>query len=93
MSTVGIKELKDRLTHYLRQTKRGEEVVVTERGKPVAVIRRIQEAEPTTSLEVRLARLADQGLVTLPTAKTSKKLAKVRIAGRPLSKAILDDRR
>ena len=30
MSTVGVKELKDRLTHYLRQTKRGEEVVVTE---------------------------------------------------------------
>jgi antitoxin (DNA-binding transcriptional repressor) of toxin-antitoxin stability system len=57
------------LTHYLRQSKRGEEVVVTERGKPIAVIQPIRTAEPTVSLDVRLARLADQGLITLPGAK------------------------
>ena len=38
MSTVGVKELKDRLTQYLRRTKQGEEVVVTERGKPIAIL-------------------------------------------------------
>ncbi len=92
MSTVGVKALKDRLTHYLRQSKRGEDVVVTERGKPIAVIRPIRAAEPTGSLDVRLARLADQGLITLPVAKPSKR-RKIRIAGRPLSKTILDDRR
>lgn len=92
MSTVGVKALKDRLTHYLRQSKRGEEVVVTERGKPIAVIQPIRAAEPTVSLDVRLARLADQGLITLPGAKASRK-RKIRIAGRPLSKTILDDRR
>ncbi len=93
MSTVGVKALKDRLTHYLRQSKRGEEVVVTERGKPIAVIQPIQAAEPAVSLDARLARLADQGLVTLPVAKASKKVRKIRIAGRQLSKTILDDRR
>lgn len=93
MSTVGVKALKDRLTHYLRQSKRGEEVVVTERGKPIAVIQPIRSAEPAVSLDARLARLADQGLITLPVAKTAKKLRKVRIAGRPLSKTILDERR
>ena len=92
MSTVGVKALKDRLTHYLRQSKRGEEVVVTERGKPIAVIQPIRAAESTVSLDVRLARLADQGLITLPVAKASRK-RKIRIAGRPLSKTILDDRR
>jgi len=93
MGTVGIKELKDRLTHYLRQSKRGEEVVVTERGKPIAVIQPIQAVEPAVSLDVRLARLANQGLLTLPVAKASKRVRKIKIAGRPLSKSILDDRR
>jgi len=93
MSTVGVKALKDRLTHYLRQSKRGEAVVVTERGKPIAVIQPIRAARPTVSLDVRLARLADQGLITLPVAKFSKQVRTIRIAGRPLSKAILDDRR
>jgi prevent-host-death family protein len=93
MSTVGVKALKDRLTHYLRQSKRGEEVVVTERGRPIAVIHPIRAAEPAVRLDARLARLADQGLITLPVAKTSKKVRKIRIAGRPLSRTILDERR
>jgi len=35
---VGIRELKNRLTHYISLIKRGEEVVVTERGSPVAIL-------------------------------------------------------
>ena len=46
MSTVGIKELKNRLTHYLRQTKQGEEVIVTERGKPIALLQPIRSSAP-----------------------------------------------
>ncbi len=30
MSSVGVRELKNRLTEYLRRTKGGEEVIVTE---------------------------------------------------------------
>ncbi len=29
MSTVGVRELENRLTRYLRQRKQGEEIVVT----------------------------------------------------------------
>lgn len=35
VSTVGVKELKNCLTQYLRRTKQGEEVIVTERGNPI----------------------------------------------------------
>lgn len=35
---VGIRELKQRLSHYLDQVEAGEEVVVTERGRPKARI-------------------------------------------------------
>lgn len=38
MSTVGIRELKNRLSSYLKEVKRGEAVTVTDRGKAVAYI-------------------------------------------------------
>ena len=57
------------------------------------MIQPLQQAEPTASLEVRLARLADQGFLTLPLTRPSRRVRKIKVAGRPLSKAILDDRR
>ena len=93
MSTVGIKELKNRLTQYLRKTKQGEEVVVTERGKPIALIQSIQSAHKPESREARLAKLAALGLITLPTQKPLKKVRLARVSGVPISKTILEDRR
>jgi len=51
MSAVGVKELKNRLTHYLRRTKAGEEVIVTERGKPIALLQPISPPRTFRSLE------------------------------------------
>lgn len=93
MSTVGVKELKNRLTQYLRRTKEGEEIVVTKRGKPIAVIQPIQSAAPVVTLQARLAKLAAQGLVALPTHKPLKKVRMVKVSGPPISRAILEDRR
>ena len=92
MSTVGVKELKNRLTQYLRRTKQGEEVVVTERGRPIAVIQPIQAARQPESLEARLAVLAARGLVTLPAGRPRGRMRRVRVKGRPLSRTILEDR-
>ena len=36
METAAVAELKSHLSHYLRQVKGGREVVVTERGRPIA---------------------------------------------------------
>ncbi|MEW6324883.1 MAG: type II toxin-antitoxin system prevent-host-death family antitoxin [Nitrospirota bacterium] len=93
MSTVGIKELKNRLTQYIRRTRKGEEIVVTERGKAVALIQPITSAERVVSLEGKLARLAAHGLVTLPTRKPLRKVRPVKISGVPISKIIVEDRR
>ncbi len=93
MSTVGVKDLKNRLTYYLRRAKQGEEVIVTERSKPIALIQSIQSAEPVVSLEARLAKMAAQGLVTLPTRKPLKKVRLAKISGSPISQAIRQDRR
>ncbi len=93
MSTVGVKELKNRLTTYLRRTKEGEEVIVTERGRPIALLQPIQGAEQAVGREARLARLAALGLVTLPTRKLLKRVQVIRVSGPPVSAAILEDRR
>ncbi len=93
MAAVGIKELKNRLTLYLRRVKQGEEVVVTERGRPVALIQRLQSAERPVSLEARLARLAARGVVTLPTRRPARNIRPAKVAGRPLSRLVLEDRR
>ncbi len=93
MSTVGVKELKNQLTRYLRRTKHGEEIIITERGRPIGVIQPIQSEGKSASLETRLARLAAQGFVTLPTRKPVKRMRLAKISGPPISKSILQDRR
>lgn len=93
MSTVGVRELKNRLTQYLRRTKQGEEIVVTDRGKPIALLQPIREAGHPVSQEARLAKLAAQGFLTLPTHKPLKRVRLAKVSGPPLSGVILEDRR
>jgi prevent-host-death family protein len=93
MSTVGIKELKNRLTHYLRQVKMGEEIVVTERERPIALLQRIDAAEEPVSIEARLAKAASEGWLTLP--RGSRKLSrirKVKVRGVSAAKTISQER-
>ena len=93
MGAVGVRELKNRLTYYLRRARKGEEVIVTERGRPVAVLRSLQHLDRASALETRLARLAALGIVTLPTRKGFGHTRPLRISGPPVSRAILEDRR
>ncbi len=58
-TSVGIRELKARLSAYLRQVKEGATLVITERGEPIA---RIVPLQP--SLEERMEELARAGLVS-----------------------------
>lgn len=55
---VGIRELRENLSSYLARVKGGDEVVVTERGHPVA---RLVAPE---SHDEHIARLIRQGTVT-----------------------------
>ena len=57
-TTVGTRELKNRLSQYLRRVKAGETVIITERGKPVGQIMPIQ-----SDLNSRLKKLAEAGVV------------------------------
>lgn len=57
-TSVSIRELKSRLSHYLRLTKAGDSVVITERGTPIG---RIVPTSATT--EERIAAMVQAGLV------------------------------
>jgi prevent-host-death family protein len=57
-TTVGIRELKARLSTYLQQVKAGSTVVITDRGKPVG---RIIPIKP--SVDEQMQELLQTGLV------------------------------
>ena len=54
MDRVGVRELRQNLSVYLRRVRRGEALEVTERGQPVAVL------QPIASFDDVFTRLAAQ---------------------------------
>jgi antitoxin (DNA-binding transcriptional repressor) of toxin-antitoxin stability system len=65
MKTVGVRELKNRLSEYLRHVRSGEGVLVTDRGEVVAELTLPGQATTDASVPPGLAALAKKGLVTL----------------------------
>jgi prevent-host-death family protein len=55
---VGVRELKARLSEYLREVKSGKVVTITEHGKPIGRI--IPEGQ---SIDKKLQRLIETGLI------------------------------
>ncbi len=55
---VGVRDLKSRLSEYLRQVKRGNTVIITEHGHPVGRLLPIEQ-----SLDERLKALQNAGMV------------------------------
>lgn len=73
MTRVGIARLKARLSHYLEIARHGDEVVITDRGRPVAKLVPLGGAERAQSRRVRLARA---GLLMLGTGRLRPALRK-----------------
>ena len=59
MMEVGVREFRDHLRKYLQRAAKGDEVVVTDRGRPLARI--VSAAMPS-----RLERLIAEGVITPP---------------------------
>lgn len=62
-TTVGIAELRQNLSRYLRRVEAGERLLVTDRNRPVA------ELGPPPSTGAALDRLIAEGLVSRPTRR------------------------
>jgi len=59
MKAVGIRELRNKLSEYLRMVRRGEEILVTDRGTVVAAIRQPGSAQPDTPYPALLTAAAE----------------------------------
>jgi prevent-host-death family protein len=60
MNTVGVAELRQNLSRFLRRVERGERLIVTDRNRPVA------ELGPPPSTGAALDRLIVEGRIARP---------------------------
>lgn len=85
MITVGVRDLKNSLTRYLRFVERGESVLITNRSQPVAVLTKPDRHSPLVP--------GGRKAVARQRLRTFKPFTPVRIKGKPVSRLIIEDRR
>jgi prevent-host-death family protein len=95
MKKAGVRELKVRLSQYLRDVKQGENILVTERGKAIAQIVPLNSAEKGEDVHSVLFQLAKNGHVLLPQqwGKPIRHPRRMRIKGTQFSDAVIENRR
>jgi len=86
MIAVGVRELKAKLSNYIGIARGGEEVVVTARGREVAVL------VPVTKERMAMKRLSDRGEARMPGGKP-KGARGVKVKGKTVASTILESRR
>ena len=84
--TTSVVQLKARLSEYLRLVKAGGQLLVTERGVPIARVVPLDEAERKSTRRLRLARA---GLVK-PGRGRVPKLLQTAPAGEAVGAGVLD---
>jgi prevent-host-death family protein len=92
MRTVGSRELKNRLGRYLALVGKGETIIVTDRGKPVArLLPPNPQQEDADGLEEILQKMEAEGHLRRGT-RPFKRFKPIRVKGKPMSQMILEDR-
>lgn len=92
MNTAGIKDIKNNLSRYLAQVKAGEEIVITERGKPIARI--IKENEKNHKIRQALGPLIMKNMVSMPVQPINRQApARIKNTGKLTSEMVMEDRR
>ena len=69
---LGIREIKTNLSSLLKMVKEGQEVIITDRGKPIGKI--IPFPSKDLSLQNRIERLEKQGLLDPSSKKGGRRL-------------------
>ena len=86
MAEAGVRDLRDHLSRYLERVKAGEELTVTDRGRPIA---RLVPVGGTNTFD----RLIADGLV-VPAASRRRARPKTRVSATgPVSDLVAEQRR
>jgi prevent-host-death family protein len=89
MIAVGIKELKNKLSHYLREIKKGEKIAITEREKIIATITPVERVGDDS----KLLSLVKEGFALWKGGKPTGSRHPVKVKGKTVSEIVLEDRR
>jgi len=86
--TVGIRQLKEQLSHFIEQVRTGATVLITDRGKPVGRI-----VPVTPSLDDRLQQLAQAHLLSWSGRRLGPATPVVHVRnGKTVAELLLEDR-
>lgn len=72
MKSVGLRELKNRLSEYVREVRSGESVLVTDRGEVVAELIPPSQGAGERGVPSELVALARRGQLTLGAANNAR---------------------
>jgi len=87
-AVVSVRELKSRLSHYLKLARGGESVVITDRGVPVGRLVPIEQ-----DLEGRVAALRAARLLQWSGRRLAPRQPAVRMpAGKSVAQLLIEDR-
>jgi prevent-host-death family protein len=92
MKTAAVSEIKARLSEYLTQVKAGMEILITDRGKPVA---RLVPLSRSKGLKESLVQMEKQGLIRVGSGKLPKNFWRIHRPDDPkgtVLKALLEER-
>ena len=93
MKRVSLSDAKSRLGECIRQVKKGEEIIILERSRPVAKLVKIEEADKTD--EDLLRELESDGVVMRPAVSLRRDFftgRKLIVAGHSTIAALLEER-
>lgn len=83
--SVGIRELKAKLSSYVNMVREGGDIVITDRGEEVAVI------VPVSPERKRILQLVSSGAAKWSGGKPSG-VRGIKMKGKPLSSTVLEER-
>ena len=92
---MGLREANQHFSKAIKAVRAGREVVLTDRGVPIAVIKPLRPSAAEDPIEAALQQLAAEGrvrLAAIPGSMPGRRGKPLRIKGAALSQALREDR-
>ena len=89
MITVSVRELKNKLSHYLNCASQGERVTITRRGKIIGVLLSPDQAP---ARKKTIEELVEEGFLLRSGGKPQGATKPIRLPGKPLSEYVIEGR-
>jgi prevent-host-death family protein len=89
---LGLREANQQFSKAIKAVRAGKEVVLTDRGRPIAVITPLKD---TDARGAALQAMVDEGFLKPASRKgptPSPRWRPVKVKGKPLSQTVIDDR-